>query len=47
MSSLDAPGSVPPKIHIHASSRLPWIKPGDGLPECPEEKDDSDSDPRL
>jgi hypothetical protein len=35
-SSLDDPVSLPPKSHIYASSKLPWIKLADQLPECPE-----------
>jgi hypothetical protein len=34
--SLDDPAGVPPKRHIHTSSRLPWIELADGLTECPE-----------
>lgn len=37
--SLDDPDSVPPKYHIHTSSRLTWIKLADGLPEYPEGRD--------
>lgn len=34
--SLDDPLAVPPKRHIHTSSRLPWIELNDGLPQFPE-----------
>jgi hypothetical protein len=30
--SLDDPGRVPPKDHIHTSSRVGWIHLADGLP---------------
>jgi len=42
-SSLDDPVSVPPKRHIHVSSKLPWIKLADGLLECPESWEQCDS----
>ena len=42
--SLDDPASLLPKMHIHASSRLPWIKLADRLPEYPEGRPDKDSD---
>ena len=38
-SSLDTPVSVPPKIHIYVSSKLPWIKLADRLPQYPGEQD--------
>ena len=31
--SLDEPNALPPKDHIHTSSRLSWVKLADGLPE--------------
>jgi hypothetical protein len=37
--SLDDPNGLPPKQHIHTSSRLDWIKLADGLPEYREERD--------
>ena len=44
--SLDAPQSVPPKRHIFAGSRLPWIKLADRLPESAADwpQDDSTSE---
>jgi hypothetical protein len=42
-SSLDDPADMPPKRHIHASSKLPWIKLADGLPECPESWEQGDA----
>jgi hypothetical protein len=35
-SSLDDPERVPPKGHIHTSSKLGWIKLADRMPEYPE-----------
>ena len=43
-SSLDDPLRVPPRKHIHMSSKLEWIKLADGLPECTEGWEQSDSD---
>lgn len=37
--SLDDSNRLPPKQHIHTSSRLDWIKLADGLPEYREERD--------
>lgn len=37
--SLDDSERLPPKDHSYTSSRLAWIKPGDGLPEYPEARD--------
>ena len=34
--SLDDPERVPPQDHTRASSRLGWVRLGDGLPEYPE-----------
>ena len=31
--SLDDPERLPPEDHTHTSSKLPWIKLADGLPE--------------
>jgi hypothetical protein len=31
--SLDAPADLPPVDHVRTSSKLPWIKLADGLPE--------------
>jgi len=31
--SLDDPEALPPHDHTHTSSRLPWIRLADGLPE--------------
>jgi hypothetical protein len=45
MCSLDDPRSLPPKAHIHASSRLPWVQLGDGLPAFPEQWEDSSRTP--
>jgi hypothetical protein len=38
--SLDHPEQVPPRAHIHTSSRLRWIELGDGLPEYREAHSD-------
>ena len=46
-SSLDDPVSLPPKTHIYVSSKLPWIKLADGLPECPEDLEQDGSDAKL
>ena len=35
-ASLDDPNALPPKDHIHTSSRLSWVKLADGLPEFQE-----------
>jgi hypothetical protein len=34
--SLDDPEAVPPRDHTRVSSRLRWVRLGDGLPEYPE-----------
>jgi hypothetical protein len=36
--SLDEPGRLPPKDHIHTSSKLHWIHLSDGLPAYPERR---------
>ena len=36
--SLDAPETIPPKDHIHVSSKLSWVKLDDGLPAFPEDR---------
>lgn len=36
--SLDDPGALPPKDHTYTSSRLSWVRLGDGLPEYPERR---------
>lgn len=36
--SLDDPQALPPKTHIHTSSKLPWIHLADGLPEYAERR---------
>jgi hypothetical protein len=33
VASLDDPGGLPPKRHIHVSSRIGWFDAGRGLPE--------------
>jgi hypothetical protein len=35
-ASLDEPNAVPPRDHTRTSSRLEWVKLGDGLPQFPE-----------
>jgi hypothetical protein len=35
-ASLDDPASLPPHDHTCTSSKLPWIRLADGLPEYPE-----------
>ncbi|TAK53169.1 MAG: GFA family protein [Gammaproteobacteria bacterium] len=32
-ASLDQPALAPPRAHLFVRSRLPWVVPGDGLPE--------------
>ena len=39
--SLDDPERLPPRDHTRASSRLAWLRLGDGLPEYPEARDAS------
>jgi hypothetical protein len=39
--SLDDPALVPPKDHTHVSTRVPWVRLCDGLPEHPEWRDDA------
>ena len=39
--SLDDPVSLPPKSHIHTSSKLSWIKLADRLPEYQESREES------
>ena len=39
--SLEDPASLPPKSHIHTSSKLGWIKLADRLPEHPESREES------
>lgn len=41
-ASLDDPANVPPTSHIFVTTKLPWIKLADGLPEYPAEADDGD-----
>jgi hypothetical protein len=36
--SLDEPNRVPPVDHIHASSKLAWVKLADGLPQFRESR---------
>ena len=39
IGSLDDPQRVAPQDHTRTSSRLSWVKPGDGLPEFSEARD--------
>jgi hypothetical protein len=34
-ASLDDPARLPPADHTQAAFRLPWLVPGDGLPQYP------------
>jgi hypothetical protein len=36
--SLSDPETIPPKDHIHVSSKLSWVKLDAGLPAFPEER---------
>lgn len=36
VGTLDAPGELPPDIHIFTSSKLPWVVPPPGVPAVPE-----------
>jgi len=36
--SLDAPAELPPLDHVRTSSKLPWIKLADDLPQHPEQR---------
>lgn len=46
-SSLDKPADLPPKSHIHTSSKLTWIKLADGLPEYTESGHENGNSGRL
>lgn len=35
-ASLDDPGALPPRDHVHEATRLPWVRLCDGLPTYPE-----------
>jgi hypothetical protein len=35
-ASLDEPGLLSPKDHVHVATRLPWIRLCDGLPTYPD-----------
>lgn len=35
LASLDDPAALVPEYHIWVSERLPWVVPGDGLPQYP------------
>ena len=39
--SLDDPGRLPPRDHTRTSSKLSWLRLGDGLPEYREARDAS------
>ena len=36
LAALDDPSPVQPECHIWVSHKLPWVVPGDGLPQYPE-----------
>jgi hypothetical protein len=38
-ASLDEPNAVPPRDHTRTSSRLEWVKLGDGLPQFAEARE--------
>jgi hypothetical protein len=43
--SLDDPERLPPRDHTRTSSKLSWVRLGDGLPSFPEARSSPDGDP--
>jgi len=33
LATLDEPAAVTPRMHVWTAHRLPWVQPGDGLPQ--------------